>query len=65
MDVHRSRAAMKGRIRQVHLREHEDQRDQDKPGQQNEQTRRADRPAFHGTDGNTNSGRVKPHESAT
>jgi hypothetical protein len=37
------------------LRQHEDQRDQDEPGQQNEQTRRIDRPAFHGTDGNTKS----------
>ena len=55
MDVNWSRASMKGRVRQVHLRQHQDQRDQDEPGQQNEQTRRIDRPAFHGTDGNTKS----------
>ncbi len=65
MHVNWSRAAMKGRIRQIHLGQNQNQRDEHKPGQQNEQTRRVDRPAFHGTDGNTNSGRVKPHESAT
>jgi hypothetical protein len=55
---------MKGRIRQVHLRQHEDQRDKHKPGQQNKQTRRIDCPASHGTEGSTKSRGVKPHESA-
>ena len=64
MHVHRSRASMKSRIRQIYLGQNQNQCDEHKPGQQEEQTRRIDRPASHGTDGNTKSGCVKPHESA-
>jgi hypothetical protein len=45
--------SMEGRIRQIDLWQHQDQKDKKQQGQENEQPRRVYRPAIHGTEGNT------------
>ncbi len=65
MYVNRCRPGVKGRVRQVYLRQYQNQHDQGQQVHQDEQTRRWYRPASHDTEGNTNFSRVKPHESAT
>jgi len=65
MQINRSCAPLKRRIREIHLRQNLDQHDQTQQAHQDRQTRPAYRPALHGTEGNTIFSSVKPHESAT
>ena len=60
MHVDWSRTSMKGRIRQIDLRQHQDQKDKKQQRQQNEQPRRVNRPAIHGTEVNTDFRGVNP-----
>jgi hypothetical protein len=56
---------MKGGVRQVHLRQHQDEGAKQQQRHQKEQTQRLYLPAFHGTKDNTILDSTKPHESAT
>jgi hypothetical protein len=60
MYVDWSRTSMKGRIRQIDLRQHQDQKDKKQQRKQNEQPRRVYRPAIHGTEGTTDFRGVNP-----
>ena len=64
MDVNRGRPTMKSRIRQVDFRQNQDHDDKEEQTHEHEPRPRAYRPAFHGTDANTNFNRIKPHKSA-
>jgi hypothetical protein len=55
---------MKSGVRQVHVRQHQDQHEQKQHAHQNRQARRTYRPTLHGTEGNTDFRDVKPHERA-
>jgi len=48
MHVNWCGAAIKGRIRQIYLRQDENQCNKKQQGHKDEQTQRLDRPSFHG-----------------
>jgi len=64
MYVNRRRVPMKGCVRQIYLRQDQDQHYQQQQAHQHKQGRRFYGPTPHGTEGNTIFNGVKPHESA-